>query len=200
MVPTKALIAFFSVIIFLSGCANSESKDVTVETKVKTDKIQSDWKCTSKDDGIGESISCLTQSTNDDGTVWTFNFVCTPDLLTRHSITGVKASFDSVYWKSDSNNNGVAKIRIDSLPIETINYGVKVGRGIVFGDYTKAYTTKDVDRIEVESSWAILSKIANAKKLGFQASDKEGFLESGSFDVAGSVVFAAQFNAKGCRN
>jgi hypothetical protein len=171
----------------LSGCGGSE----TAQSDQATESVgvsQSDWRCDSSQDGLGEELACSSQVEDDQGMFWTLMIMCTSEGRTLHSITGMSPN-TMVLWPSEN----TVTIRIDSGPLEQIAAGSKgSGQALVF----KGAGGESEDSV----TWGLMSKIASAKTFGFKAADADGYSRSVAFNVAGSVPFAAKFSVMGCKS
>jgi hypothetical protein len=172
----------------LSGCGNSESAQ-SDQSATSVDASQSDWTCDSKQDGLGETTACTSTVEDGEGVYWTLMLMCTSDLRTIHSVTGIYPTGSMVYWPVQN----TAKIRIDSGALQDAEVTSKAsGQGLVF--------LESLDASEEASTWDLMSKIASAKTFGFKAADADGYSRSAMFKVAGSVPIAAKFNVMGCKS
>ena len=180
--------------LLMSGCSNTSSDSSGTANPDQTAEASSqdqanDWSCESEQDGLGESLYCSTTYEDDEEEIyWTLALLCTSDLLTKHSVLGVRYSdYASVMWPLDS----TAKIRLDSNELEEVNTGSKGGgEAFIFKESKKSNENSD--------TWRLLSKIASAKTLGFKANDTDGQPQSALFKVSGSVPIAAKFSVLGC--
>jgi hypothetical protein len=172
----------------LSGCGGSET-DQTNQSTESFNASQSDWTCDSRQDGLGETTGCSSTVEDGDGVYWTLVLMCTSDLRTVHSISGIYPSGSMVSWPIQN----TAKIRIDSGPLQDVSVSTKAsGKGLVY--------VKSSDASEDASTWDLMSKIASAKTFGFKAADADGSSRSALFKVAGSVPIAAKFSVMGCKS
>jgi len=195
--PVKAIPLLLGMLIaasILSGCGSSDSAQSSesandAETNVSANAAQSDWKCDSRQDGLGETTGCTSTVVDGEGVYWTLTLMCTSDLRTVHSVVGIYPSGSSVYWPIQN----TAKIRIDSGPLQDVSVTAKAsGQGFIF--------LKSPNASEDASTWDLMSKIASAKTLGFKAADADGYSRSALFKVAGSVPVAAKFSVMGCKS
>lgn len=191
ILPIKALSRLLFILIassLLSGCGKSETAQSDQSTN-SVETSQSDWTCDSRQDGLGETIGCSSTVEDDEGVYWTLMLMCTSDLRTLHSVTGIYPSGSMVSWPV----NNTAKIRIDSGSLQEVSVTSKAsGQGLVF--------LKSLNASEEASTWDLMSKIASAKSFGFKALDADGYSRSPLFKVAGSVPIAAKFSAVGCKS
>ena len=172
----------------LSGCSGSDTAQPGQSTE-SSEASTSDWNCESRQDGLGETLGCRSQVEDDEGMFWTFMLMCTSDLRTVHSITGIYPSTALILWPTENS----AKIRIDSGPLEELGATAKgSGQGLVFQQSQS--TSED------SATWDLMSKIASAKTFGFKAQDADGYARSALFNVAGSVPIAAKFSVLGCKS
>lgn len=189
----KFIAASFLVVFLTSGCSDANSLENSVQEQAPEPTSSAEpntaWKCESTQDGLGESLACTSSAEDDTGTAWVLTLMCTSELNTLHSIVGVKADFDFVYWSVGAANNS-AQVRIDAAPIDDWKFATKGGKGITFME-GKGGTENDW-------TWEFLSRIASAKTFGFKAFDAEGYAQSVKFNVENSVPVAAIFSALGC--
>ena len=186
--------------LLVTGCGNS-----TTSQKVdgSTDQIESSsssdaWKCNSDQDGLGENFSCASSTKDSEGKYWVLTIMCTSDGISRNSIVGVDSNANKISWSVGKSI--AAKIRIDSLSIEKWNLNTKAGgQGLVFGVLTTITDSTDADASENGGTWKLLSAIAGAKTIGFQATNAANYPESALFNIENSVPIAAKFNVMGCR-
>jgi hypothetical protein len=177
--------------LLLTGCSNSVTESGDPESSSDAAGTEAGWQCNSKEDGLGEEYSCISQANDESGTIWTLTLFCTSDQRALHSIYGLDSSFSDIIW--DDNKFDTAKVRIDSNEIEEWDFFVKAdGRAMVFAN--SGGDRKD----EASSTWEFLTKISSARTLGFQAFGADGSSHSAKFNVEDSVPIAATFSAMGC--
>ena len=195
----RALVLLVISALLVTGCGNS-----TTSQKVdgSTDQIESSsssdaWKCNSEQDGLGENFSCASSTKDSEGKYWVLTIMCTSDGISRNSIVGVDSNANKISWSVGKSI--AAKIRIDSLSIEKWNLNTKAGgQGLSFGVGT-TITDSNADADENGGTWKLLSAIAGAKTIGFQATNAANYPESALFNIENSVPIAAKFNVMGCR-
>lgn len=188
------LIVICILSLLISGCSNtsSNSTDTAKQDQVSEsfEDQASDWSCESSQDELGEVFFCRTRYIDDEEIYWTLVLMCTSDLQTKHSVSGLRyPSGASVLWPTEN----TARIRIDSGQIEEILTKSKgSGAGFTFSKSTKLSENSD--------TWYLMSRIASAQTFGFKAYDIDGQPGSALFQVAGSVPIAAKFSVMGCKN
>ena len=181
------------LVLLMSGCSNTSSDSSGTANPDQTAEASSqdqanDWSCKSEQDGLGESLYCHTDYEDDENKIlWSLSLLCTSDLLTKHSVFGMRYSYASIMWPVE----GTAKIRLDSNALEEVDTGSKGGgEALTFNESKESNENSD--------TWHLLSKIASAKTLGFKANDTDGQPQSALFKVSGSVPIAAKFSVLGC--
>ena len=183
------------LVLLMSGCSKTSSGSSGTANPDQTAEESSqdqanDWSCKSSQDGLGESLYCASTYVDDEEIYWTLVLMCTSDLRSLHSVSGLRyPSGASVMWPVKN----TAKIRIDSNALEEVNIQWKAsGEGFAFKETKKLNENSD--------TWYFLSKIASAQTFGFKANDTNGQPRSALFKVAGSVPIAAKFSVLGCRS
>jgi hypothetical protein len=183
------------LVLILSGC----SKDSELQGKSEPNKaiLKSGWNCTTESDGIGENFGCFSSSNEAvDGVYWGMTVMCTSDLVSRHSIAGFNREGEYIIWPNGEIK--IAKIRIDSNPIEEWKMTSKArGQALIFTDSAQV-TSLNADLSESRNTWDLLSAIAGADTFGFKATDAEGVVRSHRFNITDSVPIAAKFSSLGC--
>jgi len=191
------LTVVFSIALCLSVAGCSTKSDVEPEPSAQEIDSKSGWDCQLKQDGLGENFSCGSTKEDAEGIYWTFTLMCTSDLKSRHSITGIDSSRNSIMWPVGEKK--FVKVRIDSKPIEEWAVNTKGGgQGLLF--VTNEKSSLDADSNEARDTWNFLSEIAGAKTFGFEATDADGYVRSVLFNIENSIPVAAKFALLGCKS
>ena len=181
-----ASVIISSVLMALSGCGQKTEASPSSNQTAGVSSFP--WDCSVKEDGIGETYGCQTFGTDANKTQFILTMMCTSDLESHYSITGIKdVDMSSIVW---STQDPTFKIRLDDGPITDWGMGtIGNGTGLVF--LAKSGNLN-------QATWNFLSEIAGAKKFGIKGYDEDGNIQSTSFPVAVSVKIAAKFSAMGC--
>jgi hypothetical protein len=193
----KKTIACFTstliVTVLLTGCSNPQADAGNQDNSSDAAGNAVGWSCETEQDGLGDSIYCSSSARDDDGAEWVLSLACTSDLQTYNSILGINADFSNILWTVGAESN-IAKVRIDSAPIEEWLFGTKSGgQGIAFAQLTT------IEGDENASTWEFISRLGNAETFGFQASDSEGYAQSVRFNVQNTASVAEDFLDLGCK-
>ena len=164
----------------LQGFGGSISAEAaTKKSAAKATATSAAWGCEETEDGLGTEFTC-TSKASDKYISYYLTIMCTSEQKLSHSIVGLDSDSNAVIWEYKKK----AKVRVDSKPIETWNTITRgSGQALSFSKGTKF----------------LLTKIATAKTLGFQATDEDGLPYSARFNVKNSVPMAAKFTAMGCK-
>lgn len=187
----KYIAASLLVVLLTSGCSNinSDPSDPMGEGQAST----SSWECETTQDGLGDSIFCSSSVTDENNFEWRLSLSCSSELETFNSILGIRPNFTTVLWSVGDPDN-IAKVRIDSEPVDEWLFGTKSGgEALAFAQLT----TLDGD--ENASTWEFISRLEGAETFGFKAFDADGDARSVRFNVKNTGYVAESFSNLGCK-